>query len=65
MAFELNDANQVNSVYGLGTGNGVAKHIKLSEMLIEERLVVDSSLLADANVNLKQILKEVRSEASV
>jgi 3-phenylpropionate/trans-cinnamate dioxygenase ferredoxin reductase subunit len=65
MAFELNDADQVTSVCGLAPGNGVAKHIKLSEMLIEERLVVDPSLLADAKVNLKQILKDSRSEASV
>ena len=45
---------------GLGLGNTVAKEIKLAEMLIAAGAHPEPAALADANVNLKTLLKSAR-----
>lgn len=46
---------------GLGTGNAVAKDVKLAEMLIAAGIRPDLSALADPAVNLKALLKSARA----
>jgi 3-phenylpropionate/trans-cinnamate dioxygenase ferredoxin reductase subunit len=47
----------------LGTGNAVARDIKLAEMLIDAGLILDATALSDPNVSLKDLLKATRSAA--
>ncbi|MGE6782061.1 NAD(P)/FAD-dependent oxidoreductase [Ensifer adhaerens] len=55
------DGGRLVAAAGLGVGNGLAKEIKLAEMLIAAGLSPDPALLADASANLKVLLKSVRA----
>ncbi len=46
---------------GLGVGNGIAKDIRLAEMLIAAGVHPDPAALADPNTNLKVLLKSARA----
>lgn len=60
LEFYLADGRLV-AVAGLGIGNGLAKDIKLAEMLIAAGISPDPSALADPAVNLKALLKSARA----
>lgn len=60
LEFYLDDGRLVAAA-GLGLGNGLAKDIKLSEMLIAAGVSPDPGALADASVNLKALLKSARA----
>lgn len=55
--FEINDENQLLSACGIGVGNQIAKDIKLSERLINQRKTVSIEKLADPSFKLKDLLK--------
>ncbi|MBB3657859.1 3-phenylpropionate/trans-cinnamate dioxygenase ferredoxin reductase subunit [Rhizobium sp. BK650] len=55
------DGGRLVAAAGLGFGNALAKDIKLSEMLIAAGVRPDPAALADANLNLKALLKSVRA----
>ncbi len=55
------DGGRLVAAAGLGFGNGLAKDIKLSEMLIAAGVSPDPGALADASVNLKALLKSARA----
>ncbi|WP_439615233.1 NAD(P)/FAD-dependent oxidoreductase [Shinella sp.] len=46
---------------GLGVGNGIAREIKLAEMLIAAGITPDPAALIDPVVNLKALLKSARA----
>jgi 3-phenylpropionate/trans-cinnamate dioxygenase ferredoxin reductase component len=54
--FGLSENNRIVSAAGIGRGNAVAKEVRLAEMLISKRTIVDSSVLADPSFNLKSLL---------
>jgi 3-phenylpropionate/trans-cinnamate dioxygenase ferredoxin reductase subunit len=60
LEFYLDDRRLVAAA-GLGTGNSVAKDIKLAEMLIAAGLSPDPEALADPAVNLKALLKSAKA----
>ncbi|MGO4624302.1 NAD(P)/FAD-dependent oxidoreductase [Ensifer sp. 2YAB10] len=55
------DGGRLVAAAGLGLGNGLAKDIKLAEMLIAAGISPDPEALADASVNLKALLKSARA----
>lgn len=55
--FYLNDGRQLIGAIGLGSGNAVAKDIKLAQKLIEAGVPVDAASLCDPNINLKKLLR--------
>ncbi|MEL0044694.1 MAG: oxidoreductase C-terminal domain-containing protein, partial [Deltaproteobacteria bacterium] len=55
--FGLNDQEQLVSAAGIGTGNSVAKDIRLAEMLIAAQKTMNPAELSDPNLNLKKLLK--------
>lgn len=55
------DGGRLAAVAGLGPGNGIAKDIKLAEMLITAGLSPDPAALADPGVNLKTLLRSARA----
>lgn len=55
------DGGRLVAAAGLGTGNSVAKDIRLAEMLIAAGACPDPDALADAGVNLKSLLKSLRA----
>lgn len=55
------DGGRLVAAAGLGLGNGLAKDIKLAEMLIAAGISPDPEALADAGVNLKALLKSARA----
>ncbi|MGF6254780.1 NAD(P)/FAD-dependent oxidoreductase [Ensifer sp. LBL] len=55
------DGGRLVAAAGLGFGNGLAKEIKLAEMLIAAGVSPDPGALADASVNLKALLKSARA----
>ena len=55
--FGLNDQEQLVSAAGIGTGNSVAKDIRLAEMLIAAQKTMNPAELSDTNQNLKKLLK--------
>ncbi|MBB3593455.1 3-phenylpropionate/trans-cinnamate dioxygenase ferredoxin reductase subunit [Rhizobium sp. BK529] len=55
------DAGRLVAAAGLGIGNAVAKDIKLAEMLIAAGVRPDTAALANANLNLKALLKSARA----
>ncbi|MBB3353131.1 FAD-dependent oxidoreductase [Rhizobium lentis] len=60
LEFYLDDGRLVAAA-GLGIGNGLAKHIKLAEMLIAACICPEPAALADPGVNLKTLLKSARA----
>ncbi|MCW5709127.1 FAD-dependent oxidoreductase [Shinella sp.] len=60
LEFYLADGRLVAAA-GLGTGNAVARDIKLAEMLIAAGIRPDLPALADPAVNLKALLKSARA----
>lgn len=60
LEFYLDDGRLVAAA-GLGVGNGLAKDIKLAEMLIAAGINPDAAALADPNLNLKALLKSARA----
>lgn len=55
------DGGRLVAAAGLGVGNGIAKDIKLAEMLIAAGITPDPAALMDPGVNLKTLLKSVRA----
>lgn len=55
------DEGRLVAAAGLGSGNSLAKDIKLAEMLIAAGISPDPSALADPTVNLKALLKSARA----
>lgn len=55
------DAGRLVAAAGLGTGNAVARDIKLAEMLIAAGARPDPALLADPSVGLKALLKTAQA----
>jgi 3-phenylpropionate/trans-cinnamate dioxygenase ferredoxin reductase subunit len=55
--FQLDGGGQLVSASGIGTGNAVAKDIRLAEMMIERGAAPDPARLADPDVNLKALLR--------
>lgn len=55
--YGLDGIGRLVSAAGIGPGNAVAKDIRLAEMMIAKRMVVDPVALADASVNVKQFLR--------
>ena len=55
--FGLNDQEQLVSAAGIGTGNSVAKDIRLAEMLIAAQKTMNPAELCDPKLNLKKLLK--------
>ncbi|WP_439622344.1 NAD(P)/FAD-dependent oxidoreductase [Shinella sp.] len=60
LEFYLDDGRLVAAA-GLGVGNGIAKDIKLAEMLIAAGITPDPAALMDPGVNLKALLKSARA----
>lgn len=58
LLFHLSDTGQLIAASGIAPGNAVARDIRICEMLIERRAVLDPSLLADPAVKLKPFLKQ-------
>jgi 3-phenylpropionate/trans-cinnamate dioxygenase ferredoxin reductase subunit len=59
--FGLGDDGRLLSAAAVGTGNAVAKDIRLAEMLIARRAVPDPATLADPAVPLKTLLRQAPS----
>lgn len=57
LLFHLAGDGRLMAASGIGTGNAVAKNIRLAEMLIEKGLSPDADALADPAVNLKKLLR--------
>jgi len=57
IVFEQDDKGAVVAAAGIGTGNAVAKDIRLSEMLIGMGKAVEAAALADPAINLKKLLR--------
>ena len=55
--FGLNDQEQLVSAAGIGTGNSVAKDVRLAEMLIAAQKTMNPAELCDPKLNLKKLLK--------
>ncbi|MBU4528080.1 MAG: FAD-dependent oxidoreductase [Hoeflea sp.] len=55
--FQTDENGRLAAAAGIGTGNAVAKDIRLAEMMIERGSAPDPAKLADASVNLKALLK--------
>ncbi|MDX3926277.1 MAG: FAD-dependent oxidoreductase [Shinella sp.] len=55
------DGGRLVAAAGLGTGNSLAKDIKLAEMLIAAGISPDPAVLADPSVSLKALLKSTRA----
>jgi len=60
LEFYLDDG-RLMAVAGLGIGNGLARDIKLAEMLIAAGISPEPAELADPSVNLKTLLKSARA----
>lgn len=60
VGFHLDEGRLVAAA-GLGTGNAVARDIKLAEMLIAAKACPDPDALADPGVKLKSLLKTLRA----
>jgi 3-phenylpropionate/trans-cinnamate dioxygenase ferredoxin reductase subunit len=60
LEFYLEDGRLVAAA-GLGTGNSLAKEIKLAELLIMAGVNPDAADLEDPAVNLKALLKTARA----
>ncbi|WAP66786.1 NAD(P)/FAD-dependent oxidoreductase [Jiella pelagia] len=56
LTFHLAADGRLLAASGIGSGNAVAKDIRLSEMLIARRAAPDPDALADPDVNLKKLL---------
>jgi 3-phenylpropionate/trans-cinnamate dioxygenase ferredoxin reductase subunit len=54
--FHLAPDGRLLAASGIGTGNAVAKDVRLAEMLIARHAAPDSAALADPAVNLKKLL---------
>jgi 3-phenylpropionate/trans-cinnamate dioxygenase ferredoxin reductase subunit len=54
--FHLADDGRLVAASGIGTGNAVAKDIRLAEMLIAKRAIPDAGALARPQVKLKSLL---------
>jgi 3-phenylpropionate/trans-cinnamate dioxygenase ferredoxin reductase subunit len=57
IVFQCNGEHRLSAVAGVGTGNAVAKAIRILEKLIERESLVEPSALADPSFNLKTLLK--------
>jgi 3-phenylpropionate/trans-cinnamate dioxygenase ferredoxin reductase subunit len=55
--FHYDTDNRLTGASGIGTGNAVARDIRLTEMLIAKGISPPESLMADAAVSLKKLLK--------
>lgn len=55
--YGIDDAGRLVSVAAIGPGNVVAKDVRLAEMAIAGRIVIDPAALADPTVNVKQFLR--------
>lgn len=60
LEFYLDDG-RLAAAAGLGIGNGLARDIKLAEMLIAANISPEPATLSDPGVNLKTLLKSARA----
>ena len=61
LLFQRNADGRLEAAAGVGTGNAVAKHIRLAERLIEREAKIEPDALSDPSVDLKRLLKAVQS----
>ena len=54
--FHLAEDGRLVAASGIGSGNSVAKNIRLAEMLIAEHAYPDAAQLSSPDVNLKKLL---------
>ena len=54
--FQIGADGRLLSASGIGPGNGIARDIRLAEMLIASGKTVDPAALAQADVKLKSLL---------
>lgn len=57
LVFQCDSENRLSAAAGIGTGNSVAKDVRILEKLIERETKVDPALLVDASFDLKQLLR--------
>ena len=55
--FQADGTGRLTAVAGIGTGNSIAKEIKLAEKLIDRGAVLDEAAFSDPSVNLKSLLR--------
>lgn len=55
--FQADAEGRLRAVAGIGTGNTIAKDIKLAEKLIDRGALLDESAFSDPSVNLKSLLR--------
>lgn len=55
--FQLDEGQRLSAAGGLGPGNGVARDIKLVQMLISKDIRCDAAALQDPTVSLKSLLR--------
>jgi 3-phenylpropionate/trans-cinnamate dioxygenase ferredoxin reductase subunit len=55
------DSGRLAAAAGLGVSNGIARDIKLAEMLIAAGITPDPAALMDPGINLKALLKSARA----
>ena len=57
LLFQRDGAGRLVAAAGVGTGNAVAKSVRLAEKLIERGAPVDAAALEDPSVDLKRLLR--------
>jgi len=57
LVFQCADDGRLQAAAGIGTGNAIAKDIRILEKLIERGSPVDPAVLSDPSQNLKRLLK--------
>lgn len=55
--FQADASGRLIAVAGIGSGNAIAKDIKLAEKLIDRGALLDESAFSDPTVNLKSLLR--------
>lgn len=55
--FEYEPSGKLVAAAGIGIATAVAKDIRLAEILISKGAVIEPTVLADPNLNLKKLLK--------
>ena len=57
LIFQCDNDGRLRAAAGIGTGNTVAKDIRILEKLIERGAAVDAATISDPSQNLKRLLK--------
>ena len=56
LVFSLNEQGLLKQIAGISVGNGIARDIKIGEMLIAKGKVLNAQALTDPSVKLKSML---------